>query len=86
MDYDGKIKELEKEYNNKRKELVAIQEKIMKTVDEMHKESDEYVKIECPKCSGEGFYRDKDKSLKQCDQCINHRGWLWVKLYKPKDD
>lgn len=85
-DYDNKIKELEKEYQIKRKELMEIQKHIVETIDEFHEQSPDYVKIECPKCDGDGMIRNENKSLKRCDNCLNGRGYIYAKKYKKDDE
>jgi NAD-dependent SIR2 family protein deacetylase len=82
VDYKKEIDKLEKKYNEKRKEIAEIQNKLIKAIDNLHESSGDYEKIECPKCNGEGYYRNKEGQLKKCDNCIDSRGFIYAKKYK----
>jgi RecJ-like exonuclease len=77
----SKIDDLEKQYQDKVKELAELEKKIISEIDKQHEDDDSYVKIECPNCKGNGHYKDKDNKLKVCNMCIDGRGWIWVKKY-----
>lgn len=53
----------------------------MDAIDRAYESNEDYVKIECPHCRGEGRFKDKDGKLKVCNGCLNGRGWIYAKKY-----
>jgi len=80
---ENKLEDLKKQYEDKRKEITTIQQKILKTLNDIYELDDDYTKIVCPVCNGNGMERNKEGKLKKCKNC-DSKGWLWVKRWREK--
>ena len=80
------IKNTQKKIESLNSDIVKYQKVLLDLFEQYYSLDNNYLKVVCFHCRGDGFIKDKESKItKRCSVC-NGSGYLWMQKFKDKDD